>query len=209
MNVSEYREAVRLAVGLAPQDAVLTDETCLWALNGALSTIATDKDWPWHYTEEAAATVEDQPTIPLPANHTRTVFIVVDENEPLQTSTHIELSYDRETTGVPRAYAAEANDIRLWPIPDDAYDVIHAFYRSEPALLADTDTPLLPDAYSERLVLEAAIKVAVRTNNLSRLTTLREALDVVRKSMGDNYVRMNKPGRILRTKESVWQQAVV
>ncbi len=204
MNVAEYRQAVRLQLGLAADDAVIPDSIVLWALNGAVKSIATEKDWPWLYTEEEVFTTDEDATLPLPSDYTRTVFITVDGQQPITPRTHIDLARDRTGTGRPWAYVVEANSLRLYPIPDDAYPVVHAFYRSEPELVQETDAPLLPDAYSERLVYEAAIKTAVRTNHTERLQALREEAVDKRKAMTDNYVRMNKPGRILQTKESSW-----
>lgn len=204
MNVSEYRAAVRLQLGLAAADAVIPDEIVLWALNGAAKNIATEKDWPWLYNEETADTTEDDSSLPLSSEYTRTVFVTVDGGTPLEPRSHIDLASDRTTTGRPWAYTVDANALRLYPVPDDAYPVVHAFYRTEPDLVLETDSPLLPDAYSERLVLEAAIKVAVRTNNTGRLKELREEVVDKRKAMTDNYIRMNKPGRIRRTRESIW-----
>jgi hypothetical protein len=52
MTLPAYRSAVRLQLGVLPNDAVLTNETVDWGINGALRSIATEKDWPWLYTQE-------------------------------------------------------------------------------------------------------------------------------------------------------------
>lgn len=205
MNVADYRRSIRFNLGLKADDTVLPDDVVLWALNGAASSIATDKDWPWLYTTQDSSTVSGTPTLPLPEGYTRTVYLKVD-GRVLEPTTRISMAdADTDTdNGRPGSYSVEANDLRVYPNPDGVYDVSHGFYRSEPELILDTDAPLLPDAYAEWLALEASIKAAIRTNNLSRLQTLREQAAAERKKVIDNYIRANKPGRIRRTRQSIW-----
>ena len=204
MNVTDYSRNVRFQLGLSATDQVLSDEVVLWALNGALQAISTDKDWPWLLTEQTYSTAAADATLSLPTNYTRTVSLTID-NRLVNPSSHIVIDSDDNTnTGRPAVYAVEANDIRVYPTPDAAYAVVHQHYRSEPELILPVDAPLLPDAYSEALVYEAAVKAAIRTNRLDRLQTLRDEAEKFRKRMTDNYVRTNKPGRIRRTKDSIW-----
>ena len=204
MNVSDYSKSVRFQLGLAAADQVLSDEVVLWALNGALRSIATDKDWPWLLADpQTDTTVADTPTFLLPENHTRTSTLKID-GRVIEPATHIAIASSADDTGHPAFYAIEANAVRLYPTPDGAYAIVHAYYRSEPELVLVTDSPLLPDAYSEALVYEAAVKAAIRTNRLERLQTLREAASLERKKMVDNYVRASKPGRIRKTRDSIW-----
>lgn len=204
MLVSEYKTAIRRQLGLSDTDAVVSDAVLLWALNGALQKISTDKDWPWLYTEATVNTVAGDATYALPTGYTRSAFITVDGGNPIEPSTFTGLAHDRTTTGAPYGYVIEGTDLRLYPTPDSVTPIVHAYYQSEPELTDDGDEPLLPDAYSEWAVLEAAIKVALRTNHLTRLQSLREEAAEVRRGVLDNYRRASAPGRIRRTRPPTW-----
>lgn len=204
MDVADYTVEIRREMGAKDDDPVISDEICLWALNNALKTIATDKDWPWLYTEETFNSAANDSQYDLPAGYTRSAFITFDGGGPIEPSTRITHAQDRVTTGVPSSYVIEGTQLRLYPTPRSVAPVVHAYYQAEPALVDPTDEPLLPDAYSNWAVLEAAIEVSIRTNNLSRLQTLRDRAAQVRQGVVDNYRRSNAPGRIRKTRSSTW-----
>lgn len=74
------------------------------------------------------------------------------------------------------------------------------------ALVADTQTVLLPDAYSDWLVAAAAAKLAVRTNNPERLAALKDEYARWLVTVQDNVRKQGGTSRQRLTRSSVWPE---
>lgn len=65
----------------------------------------------------------------------------------------------------PRYWARWAGQIILYPIPDAVYTLTIDYVRNVTAMVADGDTPSIPEAYDDILVWGAVARSAVRQNN--------------------------------------------
>lgn len=187
MNLAEYRAEVKDRLGVPALDTSLSNATLDRAINAALKHIATSADWPWLFTTEAITLAADATEQLLPPNLVKTVYVKEDGA--------------RLTLG--QGFESEGNRL-VFEKTNRARTLIHGYIRHEPLLVLDTDAPLLPDAHSDWLVNEAALRIAIRTNNADRIQQLREEAAVARKAALDNVRRTASLPRIRRTKPSIW-----
>lgn len=204
MNLSQYRVAVKERLGVSTNDGSLPTTWVDGAINGALKHIATTADWPWLFTEEEVTAAAGSGRVFLPPHVTKVLYVASGDG-----ALHLRQAVDvvgSITTGIPTAYAPVGNDLFIRPAPDTTTTLRVGAVRTESLLVVDTDAPLLPDAYSEWLISEAAVRVAVSTNNADRLANLREEAAVAKRAALDNARRSAGLPAIRRTKPSVWPQ---
>ncbi len=138
----------------------LTNTVLLRWLNQGLSRISLIADWPWLRATETNSVVAGAETLTLPTGWLRTILLThADTAEPL-TRAHLKvirrvLPSDR---GRPTIYAADGSRVFIRRAADGAYSFIHDYVRSEPALAAVGDTPLIPDPYNQMLIEWVAVK---------------------------------------------------
>ena len=100
------------------------------------------------------------------------------------------VQYNQETGTEPFRYTVAGNTLYLSPTPTAAVTINHVYTLDEIALTGDTSTPLLPEAYTELLILAALQPIAVRLHDTEMLnmargeykTALAEAIDEVRRT---------------------------
>lgn len=205
MNASEYVSAVRHRLGLQDDDPILLDAQILEDLNYALKAIATKRDWPWLYSENTGDAAYNT-NYPLPANHSRTDFITVDGTELVAASIG-DLARFRSQFGCPRYFAVAGDYYNFAPSVGQGvtYPVVIGYYSNETELIADLDAPLLPDAYSEWLILETAVRSSSRSNRTDRVGAWREEAARWEKDAMKAVDRSVASPRIRRTRPSMWQ----
>ncbi|HEV2126463.1 MAG TPA: hypothetical protein VGW38_27205, partial [Chloroflexota bacterium] len=107
--------------------------------------------------------------------------------------------------GVPSTYAPiGGTDLFVSPASATATVLTVGAVRTEPMLVLPTDSPLLPDAYSDWLISEAAVRVAISVNNAERIAHLREEAVVAKRAVIDNARRTAGLPAIRRTRPSIW-----
>lgn len=211
-QLSAYHDEVKEALGLSATDPVVTDATLTRMLNQSAKYIATIRDWPWLYDESTINTVAGTGTVAVPSGATTINFLrgasSSDKNswelKPKQARDALDV---KELDGPPLFYYVNEPDavIVLTPTPDTVYNLTCGFTKVELEASSDSDTYLLPDEYSPWLVAEAAMRMAVRTNNVERLASLRNAAAEWRAEILDNVRRHSGPTKIRRTRASHWQ----
>jgi hypothetical protein len=206
LTALDYKKAVRRKLGLGDTDTTaLPDDDTLAAINDALKVISMEWEWYWLFATATASTVAGTATIAAPAGYLRTISLDIGGDIMVE-RTFAELFSYETTSGTPSIFALAGANLRLWPTPSAVQTYTLYYYRSEPALTLDADTPLLPDAYSPWLVAEAALALALRTNSTDKYSILQEEVaGWRRRAVGDMKRKRNAaPRRIGRTKESVW-----
>jgi hypothetical protein len=207
VTLATLRNPVRHKVGLSDNDAAAPDAIVNEVINEALQSITTEKDWPWLYTEASGS-----PDLALPGTYDRTIFLTVNGRD-LEPRSPRDLARFRSTSagvavsGIPEFYTFAGTNLKLSPSPASGtvYPYIHAFYQTEAALVADADTPKLPSQYQGWLVTRAAMLLAIRTDNPSRLPKLQVEDERWRNRVIDSVRRAGASPSIRRTKESIWQ----
>lgn len=205
MNSLEYQYAVRRRLGLDGLDiAALPADVVLEALNDGLKSISAEREWHWLFVKDTGSTVANVPTIAVPPDYVRSVYLSIDAKTPLEERSLRDLTGEGTLTGAPAFFASDGSNFALYPTPSEAKAFVHAYYRSEPTLVLSTDAPLMPDSYSPWLVAEAAVRLPIRVNSQDTYTILREEIAAWKKRVEDNVKRNAQPPSIRRTKPSVW-----
>jgi hypothetical protein len=136
-TVSDYLGEIRLALGAKSDDTSLfPGEHTLWALNAGLRQITTEREWPWLFTFDAdnTSTTAGDDVLALPADHVRTVYLTINDNDLEPASARELAQYRQDSDGYPELYAIEGNNIRLSPPPTGGLTIEHAYFCSEPLL---------------------------------------------------------------------------
>ena len=134
-TAEQYMGEIRLAIGTSSDDTSLFPaEQTLWALNAGLRQITTEREWPWLLKTDTAntVTVADDPLLPLPADHIRTVYLAVNNQDVEPASARELAQYRSLDSGYPGLYAVEGPNIRLSPAPVAGLTIDHAYFASEP-----------------------------------------------------------------------------
>lgn len=208
-TAEEYMGEIRLALGTNSDDTSLfPTEKTLWALNAGLRQITTEREWPWLFKADAGntVTVADDPLLPLPADHIRTVYLNVNNQDVEPASAREAAQYRDQDAGYPSLYSVEGANIRLSPKPVAGLVVDHAYFCSEPTVTLTNQELLIPDTYSDWVVAASAAKLAVRTNNLQRLEVLRGEYTYWLGVAQDNVRRSGGTPRQRMTRSSVWPE---
>lgn len=209
MTLDDYRKAVRRALGLSETDtAALPDDDVTAAVNAALKAISTDHTWHWLFATATGTTTASNNLVAVPAGYRRTIYFTVGDNTPLEERPLVELLDNDETESEPISFARAGDNFQLWPTPLESESYTHVYWRHEPALVNDADTPLIPDAWSPWVVAEAGLRLPLRTNSPARYELLREeAAGWLRRAHAEAKRKANAAlPRIKRTKLSVWQE---
>lgn len=169
---------VRQALG-SVDEADLSDDDIIDDLNTSLWDVS-DK-FPFREKEKTArfSTVAGQRDYGLPATHeaTRSLSIwdpTYNTSAKLVQMTPDELETmedtDTDVQGFPKRYVREGCNIRLWPVPDDAYTVDLRFLKQVTDLVNDLDEPNLPRNWHEIVEHGALWRGYIRLNDWTRAT---------------------------------------
>lgn len=202
----DYQKAVRATLGLAELDtAALPVDDVLRALNDGLKAISLEWEWHWLFATTSGTTTASNPSVVAPEGYLRAVSFQIGDRIVVE-RTYADLNSLSTTEGLPEGFALAGGNLRIWPTPSEAEAYTLVYYRSEPGLLNDEDTPLLPDAYSPWLVAEAALRLALRTNSVDKYAVLQAEVAGWRsRAVGDMKRKRNAaPRRIGRTKSPTW-----
>ncbi len=151
-------------------DSLLTSAQLNDYVNRALAQMTVEEvDWPWQKVIDAAQVlaVGAQQFTP-PAGWYRTASLTLkDTGIPLERRAPKYL--DRVVgQGRPEWWAPDGAIIAFRYMADQNYTAIHRYYRFEPVLAADGDTPLIPEAYSQVVVEYAAYLALTQGNSVGR-----------------------------------------
>jgi len=90
--------------------------------------------------------------------------------------------------GQPCLYKIEEGELLLRPIPNQVYAVTHYYYRMEPILEGDSDTPILPEPFVEALVMFAAKRLHQREGDPTAAASVEADYQIIKERML-NYKR--------------------
>ncbi len=182
MNRQELRLAVlrRLGVTTNSNDPKLDPASVHEVLNTTLQSIAADRQLEWLLTLSAGTIASGTGTMTLPAD-----CIDVKDLHVLQTDgTYLRAEQGAFEDVVPARAGAQprwcriGTTIQVTPLPTSSLTVRLYYWRNEPTLDADDQSPILPPQFHQALVLAAARELAVRKENgqlISVLTSLANA----------------------------------
>lgn len=157
MNLGEMRTKVRLRAQVPTTDGIWTDDFIDAVVNEALVQIGLLQPWPWlaeTHTETGDGTgTVDLSAVDPPVRDITSVFVDAYEADPVSTD-EIDRWLFTERSGFVFAPWGDALLIRPEPATDESVRV--RYFRDEPALTDDADTPLIPERYHIAVVEMAA-----------------------------------------------------
>jgi len=117
-------------------------------INQAQNKLFTDEDWYSLYATRTFATVADTTEYAIPSDFGRNINLINTTSNWLLQEDFIRSidasDPDADTTGAPRWYTIQADNYRLYPIPDGAYTIRERYWKIPTTLSADGDQSDLP-----------------------------------------------------------------
>jgi hypothetical protein len=169
VTLTEMRTAVRTRIGNPSTDGFFTDAQLTDLINEALAAVSAEEDWPWLQTSANITTVAGTAAYAAPAGWVHTKQLYINLYDPMIYLSLAEIdSISTTDTGQPQMFTVYDEDIVLRPVPDAVYTVVHQYNRSETALAADGDTPLMPSIFHYAIVTLAAKLAHDRQRDLQR-----------------------------------------
>jgi hypothetical protein len=167
VNLGQLRDAVRTRIGLPGSDTFFSDQVLTDLVNEALQAVAAEADWPWLQTSTTFTTTAGTGTYTPPTDWGQTRSLCIDGYDAMDYRTLPEIrEYLSTSRGVPQVYTVSAETILLRPTPDATYTVTHDYMKGEPALVGDTDTPLMPSVFHYAIVAFACHLAHARNNEI-------------------------------------------
>lgn len=208
MNRGQLVAAIRTETGWTSDDGMTTDPVLQDLIAKVLRIISIEHDWDWLKTSEAISTVAGTVAYTPGATWAKTEGVRVDADYGSwlqQVSAEEADSYllYGDARGRPEVFAVRGGQIVLRPIPDAVYALTHYFYKVEPALASDSDSPLLPAQFHDGVVALAASFGWARKGDFKRAAEERETYKAIAARMVDDKTRSTQPRRV-RPRAGVW-----
>jgi hypothetical protein len=194
-TLEDYRDLVRRRMGLGASDPFWTNGSLNDSINAALQHITQAGSWKWLQAIATGNTTPNNEAIAV-ADLDRAISVVLTATgDELQQTAITDILADIRR-GKPETYSIFAGSLRLRPIPDSAYAFTVAYTRDEPALVDDSDEPLLPDQYAGALVAKASAIASQRANDARRVAMFEAEFASWEKVMRDANRTTRGPLRV-------------
>lgn len=203
--------AARARIGLNFDDGLLdtsNPDGVLSVLNGALSELASDYDWPFLYAEVPLNLNQGQDVYPVPSGWLRTGFIVLKDSGNELVWRQRRAHFEFPSPGEPRAFDTLGDRLLIAPTPDQAYRAVHGYYEhfehierdddgypTLEAQLADTDLDV-PAPFDHLLVLYVAKNIALLIKDRELYQMFQTEIADIKAKNDDNRRRQQSTGRI-------------
>lgn len=169
MNFAQLRDAVRERCGLTATDQMATATNMGAVVNAALHELEARKPsgWPWNlstvpFTLTAgtqAYEFTDFAAVGTEIVKIRNVYMLIGTTnqrlEPMGSDALLN-TYPTAVPQVPAAWATDGYFLLFGPPPNDAWVTTIQVVLAEPDLVADGDTPRMPNIFHQALVEQAA-----------------------------------------------------
>ena len=165
MNRGEIRTAVKERLAIPSiGDGLLPDSTLNSLINRSLATISAAKEWPWLLDTYTMNFVGGSSH--LPNDFVRARQLVINDAPVLWLQLEDFLKPDRISAVY--CWTIIGAQARLTPIPSTDTTGTLYYYRSEPELLSDYSTPLMPALHHSLIVAYTAYLAALTRQDEAR-----------------------------------------
>lgn len=197
MDLTTMRTAVRTRIGVPSTDTFFVDATLTDIINEALAAVATERDWPWLTTSTTFPTVAGTATYTPTSGWTKTRSLTIDGFDSMEERSLIEIrSIPTTQRGQPSIFAVSGDQIILRTVPDAVYTITHDYVKTEPALSANGDTPLMPTQFHYAVVAKASELAHLRQGSLAKAEAQKAEYAAWLVRLNDNLRRTTAPKRI-------------
>lgn len=163
MDKREIRSRVRLRNAIPDTGDGLAGHTDIDdCITAALSDISSENRWPWLLSTSSLTFTAGVATIPADCY---TIVRLVINGYPADRVDVDEFVQQARSW----MWTEVGGEIRLWPVPATAPTSTLWYYRNEPDLATDTQTPLLPAQHHQLVVVRASYQLNVRRGDNARI----------------------------------------
>ena len=162
-NLLQMRRMLRNRMAASSSDQFFKDDVLDDALNNALATFESERNWPWQLQQSNIVTTDATGDVAVPTDWraTRSVWCQGDLSEVAP----YDLLERDATIGTPAVFAMVGTTMKLWPYAP-AGTTIKLIYARQPTLLVnDNDSPQMPALYYPALIAKAAQLASVREDD--------------------------------------------
>lgn len=192
MNRGEIRTAVKERLAIPSiGDGLLPDSTLNSLINRSLATISATKEWPWLLDTYTMTFVAGSATIPN--DFVRVRQLVIEGLPVLWVQLEDFLMPDRRMATF--AWTIIGNKARLDPVPSTDQTGTLYYYKSEPELLSDFMTPLMPALHHPLIVAHTAYLAAMTRQDEARAGVYQAEYQSILNTMRDD-LKQNTSRRI-------------
>ena len=181
MQLQAIRTEVRDRSGVDSADGMAVDAVLTRLINSALREVANMRDWDWLKAEETITTVVGQTSYARNSAARVSTLLIDDQySEVMRLVTPRAAASYARYDGRPMVWHVQAGSLIVYPKPSTVRTLTHTYLRIEPALVDDTDVPIMPDYAIDLVIVKAGLKVAARTDNTSQHRLLsQEEKDII------------------------------
>lgn len=192
MNRGEIRTAVKERLAIPSiGDGLLPDSTLNSLINRSLATISAAKEWPWLLDTYTMNFVGGSSH--LPNDFVRARQLVINDAPVLWLQLEDFLKPDRISAVY--CWTIIGAQARLTPIPSTDTTGTLYYYRSEPELLSDYSTPLMPALHHSLIVAYTAYLAALTRQDEARAAVYQAEYQSILNNMRDD-LKQNSSRRI-------------
>lgn len=179
MNRSAMVSSVYNRTGVLATDGIITPTIVGQFVNDANHAIEVMEDWPWLLTSGTFSTIAGVQSYPITAlfpTWLRTSEVLVAQTDGTNWALNhlggreLDDRYPNSVLQIPQAWTIRGDAFQFGPTPDAAYQVTHWYYRQEPDLNQDTDTPIMPASFHAAIVELACALTLRRVQQEGRAT---------------------------------------
>lgn len=173
-------------------------------INSANRRLGRVTDWPWL---KVIGTVAADPSgtfdLGTVEGYRHTILLSYENFDLVPLSPQELVRYGLTSPSSPRVYSIVGDTLTVFPRPQVTTVLNHIYIRDENALAGDSDTPLLPSAYTELLVLAATVTLAMSKQDMGLMQALKsEYKDAISEAL-DEVNRTRSPLRV-QADDSAW-----
>lgn len=152
----QLRRMVRNRLGVGATDSFFRDDQLNDAINNAIATLESERNWPWQLCRTDITIGSTQRWIvPLPGDWRSTRALYVDNREIAQVPPYELFSYGTDD-GEIQVFAHIGNTMEVRDVPAEGTVVNLLYYRIPTLLESDSDEPDCPSEAYPAIVAKAA-----------------------------------------------------
>ena len=157
VNLGQLRTAVRLRANVPANDGIWTNAFVNDAINTALADLSLEQPWWWLQNTatptatDGAVTLSGLSPVPRDISH---VFVGDVEAKKVSVA-ESDLTAVSGPVDARYTWSVWGQSLQIRPEPSASETITMRYYRDEPVLTADSDTPIMPAAYHPVIVERA------------------------------------------------------
>ena len=202
-TLAKIRERALALSGYSDDDSRMPTGDLTVLINNAVHRVTSHRDWPWLEAVETFETVPRQRAYDTPAGWSRTLRLAREESDydmTLISARNIQTYERRGRTSV--AYYVERAKLWVVPTPEEAFNLIHVYYKDEATLANESDELALPERFMDAVVCHTLQQMATRFDDDGLFAKAFAQGQKAMERMEDEALRTVGTGRV--TTRSDW-----